>query len=171
MHFFLLAFGVDLGVVELAHFDALLMLPLLAVMIFDLSLDHVVEGEDVPGVVSFRLDHALCTSLNRCLGEVLGLIIKGAIVQAGGASCIAGALQSEPTVVDHWPMEDWGKSRLFLHSYVSCLTVRVASIVKCRATRLQRLQPVLSLVDAVQIALDKIWIEADSVAVAFTGLW
>ena len=49
------AFLLDLIVVEATHLESLVVFALRTVLIVNLVLDHVVQGEDVPGVVGFRL--------------------------------------------------------------------------------------------------------------------
>ena len=61
---------VDLIVVELSHFQTLLMSHLGTVLIFNLALDQIVESQNIPRVVGLRLDLALGPCLNACLGEV-----------------------------------------------------------------------------------------------------
>ena len=61
---------VDLIVVELSHFQALLMGHLGSVLIFNLALDQIVESQNIPRVVGLRLDLALGPCLQASLGEV-----------------------------------------------------------------------------------------------------
>ena len=58
------------------------MLPLFSVLVFDLTFDLVVEGEDVPGVVSLWLNLTLSSALDACLCELHGVLV----VSNGGSS-------------------------------------------------------------------------------------
>ena len=60
----------DLIVVELSHFQTLVVSHLGTVLIFNLALDQIVESQNIPRVVGLRLDLALGPSLQACLGEV-----------------------------------------------------------------------------------------------------
>ena len=64
------AFLIDLAVVEFPHFDSLVMLALLSVLVLDPVLDHVVESEDVPCVVGLGLQLAFGSILEGRLREV-----------------------------------------------------------------------------------------------------
>ena len=53
----------DLVVVELSHFHALLVSHLGPILVLNLAFDQIVKGEDVPSVVGLGLDLALGTRL------------------------------------------------------------------------------------------------------------
>ena len=61
---------VHLIVVELAHLDLLPVLVHLAIVLIDLVLDRVIEGQNVPSVEGLRFDMPLSTLLKACLDKV-----------------------------------------------------------------------------------------------------
>ena len=60
----------DLIVVELSHFQTLLVSHLGTVLIFNLALDQIVKSQNIPRVVGLRLDLTLSPCLKASLGEV-----------------------------------------------------------------------------------------------------
>lgn len=148
------------------------MLALLPIVVIDLTLDHVVQGEDVPRVVCLRLHHAFGSHLELSLRVVCPRCVQGAEVQARDSSRVVCTLQSLAPVIHHWSMENGRKGRLcrLKTTFGSSVAVRVVPVVECGSTWLQRLQSVLSLVNVVHFTLVQIAFRRNGV-VAFTHLW
>ena len=84
----------NLVVVELAHLDALLVFTHFSILIFDPVFYQVVQGKDVPCVVSFGFHLALCSRLDTRFREVYLRVLKGSLpmVQGRGTGCGAAFL-------------------------------------------------------------------------------
>ena len=126
----------DLIVVELSHFQTLLMSHLGSVLIFDLALDQIVKSQNIPRVVGLRLDLALGPCLKASLGEVEPVLLVrrqfAGIAHPASASSIARRLirlgsrgdrvstSSRITRVSnmHWSVGDWGKHTIPVMGHV-----------------------------------------------------
>lgn len=106
LHLFLSTFGLNLAIVIVTHLNALLVLLFTPVLVLDLPLDHVVEGQDVPSVVSLGLDHALGPHLDRRLGELLSRGVQWAVPQRRHPGGVVPVFQGRFACVDHGSVEN-----------------------------------------------------------------
>ena len=63
-------FLVNLGFIELSHFDSIMCLLLVSSLFVNLVFDEIVERQDVPRVVSLRFDVTTLSGLETRLREV-----------------------------------------------------------------------------------------------------